>query len=170
MFTSAPSRGESFRPSGSSLFLKTAHIMGAIQAKVEKDSRPALSTGWDLGKDSQHGDTGQPYRGDDTHCGEEKRKGFNVCRLCWYFLWGGWSRSLLSRREAGAADSTDCALRRKLAFCQTVSTQSALEPAAAARLSHSLYAFFLLVGRFFSPASAVRMLVNGDLRANKPAG
>lgn len=47
-FTSAPSRGEIFRLSRSSLFLKMAHIMGVIQAKVVKDRNPALSTGWDL--------------------------------------------------------------------------------------------------------------------------
>lgn len=48
MLTSASSKGESLRPSKSSLLLKKAHIMGVIQANVVKDRKPALSTGWGL--------------------------------------------------------------------------------------------------------------------------
>lgn len=45
---SAMSIGDRLRALMSSLFLNTDHIMGVIQAKVEKDRKPALSTGWDL--------------------------------------------------------------------------------------------------------------------------
>lgn len=51
VFTAALSKGERFRLSRSSLFLKRAHIMGVIQAKVAKDRKSALSTGWDLRQD-----------------------------------------------------------------------------------------------------------------------
>lgn len=45
---SATSKGDKLTELMSSLFLNMAHIMGVIQAKVVKDRKPALSTGWDL--------------------------------------------------------------------------------------------------------------------------
>lgn len=135
VFTSAPSKGESFRLSKSSLFLKTAHIMGVIQAKMVKDRNPALSTGWDLSQErTGHQSCSEEDNqvvgkqcvdgGEDTHCGEEKRMGFNVWRLWWYFLWGGSFLSPLSRSGCGAADSTDWLLHRKLVFWRVFSTET----------------------------------------------
>lgn len=48
VLTSASSKGESLRLSQSSFLLNAAHIMGVTQAKVAKDRKPALSTGWGL--------------------------------------------------------------------------------------------------------------------------
>lgn len=45
---SAISKGDNFSSEMSSLFLKMDHIKGVILAKVMKDRKPALSTGWGL--------------------------------------------------------------------------------------------------------------------------
>lgn len=51
---SATSNADRPREDMSSLFLNMAHIMGVIQAKVVKDRKPALSTGWDLDRKNKH--------------------------------------------------------------------------------------------------------------------
>lgn len=58
VLTSDSSKGESLRPFQSSLLLNAAHIMDVIQAKVAKDRKPALSTGWGL----QEGTTPHQHR------------------------------------------------------------------------------------------------------------